>query len=80
MEKIGGNSDYECVKRICSRIINNEIASEYNWHGLKGKKPLRESLLAKGTIGELKKFSCNCILNRFDRPLQKNCNVVLFVL
>ncbi|KAG5896012.1 hypothetical protein JTB14_007577 [Gonioctena quinquepunctata] len=40
----------EFLKRIYSRIIKNEIACEYNWHGLKGKKALRESLLAKGTV------------------------------
>lgn len=52
LKKIGGNSEYECVKRIYSRIIKNEIACEYNWHGLKGKKALKESLLAKASVGE----------------------------
>ncbi|KAG5891539.1 hypothetical protein JTB14_028557 [Gonioctena quinquepunctata] len=41
---------YDCVKRIHSRILPDEIAFEYNWHGLKGKKSFRDSFLAKAII------------------------------
>ncbi|KAG5861304.1 hypothetical protein JTB14_003549 [Gonioctena quinquepunctata] len=50
LQKIGGNTVYDCVKRIHSRILADEIAFEYNWHGLKGKKSFKDSFLAKATI------------------------------
>ncbi|KAG5860684.1 hypothetical protein JTB14_034033 [Gonioctena quinquepunctata] len=43
-------SIYDCVKRIHSKILTEEIAFEYKWHGLKGNKSFKDSLLAKATI------------------------------
>ncbi|KAK5642720.1 hypothetical protein RI129_008887 [Pyrocoelia pectoralis] len=38
VSKIGGNNISEFVKRAMSRLISNEVGSEYSWMGLKQKK------------------------------------------
>ncbi|XP_074040027.1 uncharacterized protein isoform X2 [Leptinotarsa decemlineata] len=48
--KIGGTSEYEFIKRIYSRVVINEVAREFNWHGLKGKREIRNTLMAKASI------------------------------
>lgn len=39
-----------------SRIITDELAWEFNWLGLKGKKRFANSLVAKATIGMFRKI------------------------
>lgn len=52
MEKIGGNSEYDQVKRIFGRVVTNELAANYNWLGLKKKRAFNCLLLTKAAKGE----------------------------
>ncbi|XP_076234997.1 uncharacterized protein LOC143179588 isoform X1 [Calliopsis andreniformis] len=38
LAKIGGNNNYEFVKRVFNCLMTNDLALEYSWLGRKGKK------------------------------------------
>ncbi|KAF5275147.1 hypothetical protein FQR65_LT16767 [Abscondita terminalis] len=50
ISKIGGKNVQEFVKRTMSRIISNEVGSQYSWIGLKQKKNFSKLLVVQAII------------------------------
>lgn len=61
IEKIGGMSPYECVKRAYSRILSDDVAIEYNWNGMKKKKNF--ALLGWQRLQRVSCISFDTVLN-----------------
>nr|CAI5861959.1 unnamed protein product [Callosobruchus analis] len=52
LANIGGNSNFEFIKRAVGSILSDEILVNYSWYGRKGNKVFKTLSVAKLLIGE----------------------------
>ncbi|CAH0559281.1 unnamed protein product [Brassicogethes aeneus] len=72
IQKIGGYSAYQSIKRTMTRVLNNKIQTEFNWLGAKGKKAFKDLSLAKALIkGVLLNPACfNCTEEDVEKSIK----------
>ncbi|XP_046145220.1 uncharacterized protein LOC123988599 [Osmia bicornis bicornis] len=80
LAKIGGDNNYQFVKRVLSSIIDNNLAMKYSWLGRKGKKVFCTLHLARlvisaaemANLGDTKRTTEVSIQNWLRRAFDRN--------
>ncbi|KAF5293807.1 hypothetical protein FQA39_LY03292 [Lamprigera yunnana] len=72
LSRIGGPNGQDFVKRVMSKVLSNELASQYSWLGLKKKKIFSKLLLCQVII---RKFELLVAFINLDATfIHKECN------
>ena len=50
---VGGKSEEDTIERVLSASISNDLARNFHWNGLKGKKCFAKLELTKVVFGKL---------------------------
>lgn len=58
---VGGKSEDDTIERVLAAAIGNKLAKEYNWNGLKGKKPFKSTHICDVVFGNDAKASFYCV-------------------
>jgi len=65
---VGGKSEDDTIERVLSATLSSQLASQFNWNGLRGKKCFRNLALCNVVFGTLSK---KCILMFWWRDFSK---------
>ena len=64
---VGGKSEDDTIERVLSATLSSQLAIQFNWNGLRGKKCFRNLELCNVVFGMSSKNVSSCLMERFTK-------------